>query len=404
VSQALSEHELEREQQVVHAFRALLKTPLMCREHEAFTLVRRHHPELRRRFADLLGYELALRGDHARLRKKPFESDASRPQRVHQANVHADRSRPFTRRHYALFCLALATLERSAPQTIISWVAENVISMAREAGIPLDFNNRDHRQVLAEAIQALVDIGALSLVHGSAEVWVRGNDAGEDGAEMSLYDVNHSVLADMLIARDISSCQNAEDVIETADEYAPTDDGRNRRLRHRVARRLVEQPVLYINELADDERDYYVSSQRPHLDGRVGAWCGLQAERRAEGTAMVDTSTSSERALTDLRFPYNIADRQVALLLCPVLAEAFIEDRPLVGRDALLRAVRDIVSQFSALEKLRDQESVALTLDEALSVLERMKLIRAHGEQWEALPALARFAGAEVRDHSGAAN
>jgi uncharacterized protein (TIGR02678 family) len=401
VSQALSEHELEREQQIVHAFRALLKTPLMCRDHEAFTLVRRHHTELQRRFADLLGYELALRADHARLRKKPFARDATRPQRVHQPTVHSDRSRPFTRRHYALFCLALATLERSAPQTIISWVAENVISMAREAGIPLDFDDRAHRQVLAEAIQPLVEIGALSLVHGSAEAWVRGVEA-DDGGEVSLYDVKHSVLADVLIAREVSSCRSAEDVVATADEYAPTEDGRNRRLRHRVARRLVEHPVLYIDELAPDERDYYVSSQRPHLDGRVEAWCGLQAERRAEGTAMVDPATSSERALTDLRFPYNIADRQVALLLCPVFDEAQRHGRPLLGRDALLRAVKDIISRFSALERLRDQESVALTLDEALSVLERMSLIRAHGEQWEALPALARFAGADVRDHAGA--
>lgn len=402
MSQTLSEHELEREQQLVHAFRALLKTPLMCRDHEAFVLVRRHHAELQRRFADLLGYELAVRADHARLRKKPLERDATRHQRVHQPNVHSDRSRPFTRRHYALFCLALATLERSAPQTIISWVAENVISMAREAGIPLDFDDRDHRQVLAEAIQPLVDFGALSLVHGSVEAWVRGVDASDSGGdEVSLYDVNHSVLADVLIARDISSCQNAEDVIATADDYPPTDDGRNRRLRHRVARRLVEQPVLYIDELAPEERDYYVSSQRPHLDGRVEAWCGLQAERRAEGTAMVDPATSSERALTDLRFPYNIADRQVALLLCPVFDEAYRQGRPLIGREALLRAVKDIISRFSALEKLRDQESVALTLDEALSVLVRMKLIRAQGQQWEALSALARFAGADVRDHAG---
>jgi uncharacterized protein (TIGR02678 family) len=255
VSQALSEHELEREQQVVHAFRALLKTPLMCRDHEAFALVRRHHPELQRRFADLLGYELALRADHARLRKKPFERDTTHPQRVHQPTVHDDRSRPFTRRHYALFCLALATLERSAPQTIISWVAENVISMAREAGIPLDFDDRAHRQVLAEAIQPLVEIGALSLVHGSADAWVRGVGA-DDGGEVSLYDVNHSVLADVMITREVSSCRSAEDVVETADEYAPTEDGRNRRLRHRVARRLVEHPVLYIDELAPDERDY----------------------------------------------------------------------------------------------------------------------------------------------------
>ena len=51
------------------AARALLMSPLLTAEGdpEAFTLVRRHGEWLTDRFRHLLGYRLAIRGDHARL-------------------------------------------------------------------------------------------------------------------------------------------------------------------------------------------------------------------------------------------------------------------------------------------------------------------------------------------------
>src|SRR4051794_14690894 len=66
----------------VAAFRALLRRPLMSAHQPEYALVRRHYEELRRRFTDLLGYDLVLRSDHARLRKQPVGVDSTRPARI----------------------------------------------------------------------------------------------------------------------------------------------------------------------------------------------------------------------------------------------------------------------------------------------------------------------------------
>jgi uncharacterized protein (TIGR02678 family) len=397
MSTALTDHELQLEHERVQAFRALLRRPLMSSHRPEFTLVRRHHDELRRRFSELLGYDLVLRCDHARLRKRPFAVDDTRPLRIvpgGRVKVSRDRWQPFTRRHYALFALCLAALERCGPQTTIDLLAGDVRSLAREEAIPLDFDDRDHRRVLAQAVDALVELDVLTLLDGDAEHWVRGDDRGE----ISLYDVQHGALADLLATSRASDASTAAELVAAADDYAPTEDGQTRRLRHRVARRLVEEPVVYLSELPEDERTYYQSSQRPHLDRRVALYTGLKAERRAEGTAMVDPATQS-RQLTDLRFPADVADRQAALLLCDTLAQRYYEGEPPPTRAELRATVRGLLERFAAhWGRDTDGESVALLLEQALSVLTRMKLVSVDDDQVIALPALARFSAARVHD------
>jgi uncharacterized protein (TIGR02678 family) len=391
-----SEHDTELEAQRVTAFRALLRTPLLGNDRADFGLVRRHFPELKRRFSELLGYELVMRADHVRLRKHPVAVDATRPARVVPATkekVAPDRWRAFTRRHYALFALALAALERSGPQTTISMLAGEVRDLAREDGIPLDLDVRGHRKTLAEAVELLAHLGVLALVDGEAERWVRADTSGEE----ALYDIRHSLLGDVLVSRAVTDATTAAELVAAADDYPPTDDGRRDRLRHRVARRLVEEPVLYLDELADDEREYYASSQRPHIDARVAGFTGYDAERRAEGTAMVEPAQQS-RALTDLRFPFRLADRQAALLLCEPLAETHYEGQPGLTRAELLRRTRELVELYGEhWGRSADGESVALLLDEALQVLGAMKLVDIDGELVRPLPAIARFSSAEVR-------
>lgn len=391
-----SEHDAELEAQRVAAFRALLRTPLLGNDRAEFGLIRRHFPELKRRFSELLGYEVVMRADHVRLRKHPVTVDATRPARVVPATkekVAPDRWRPFTRRHYALFALALAALERSGPQSTISLLAGEVRDLAREDGIPLDLDIREHRKTLAEAVELLVYLGVLALVDGEAERWVRADTSGEE----ALYDIRHSLLGDVIVSRAIADAGSAADLVAAADDYPPTDDGRRDRLRHRVARRLVEDPVLYLDELADDEREYYASSQRPHIDARVAAFTGYEAERRAEGTAMVEPAQQS-RALTDLRFPFRLAERQAALLLCESLAETHYEDQAGLTRAELLRHTRELVGLYGEhWGRSADGESVALLLDEALQVLSAMKLVQIEGELVRPRPALARFSSPEVR-------
>ena len=155
--------------------------------------------------------------------------------------------------------------------------------------------------------------------------------------------------------------------------------------------------MLYLAELPDDERTYYAGSQRPHLDGRVAEFTGVQAERRAEGTAMVEPAQQS-RALTDLRFPFKLTDRQAALLLCAPLAQAHYEDEPGLTRAQLLRETRALVERYgSHWGRSPDSAEVELLLDNALRVLVALKLVGVDGELVRPLPALARFQSAAVR-------
>jgi uncharacterized protein (TIGR02678 family) len=392
----VTEHEAQLEAQRVAAFRALLARPLLGVGSDEFALVRRHFRELRRRFSDLLGYELVLRADHARLRKLPVHVDATRPARIvpgAREKVAEDRWRPFTPRHYALFALSLAALEQSPPQTTISLLARSVGELAREESIALDLERREHRKTLAEAVELLVHLGVLVLEDGESDAWVRSDARGEE----ALYGVRHGELTDLLVARGVSTCSSAAEVVTRGDDYPPTDEGRRNRLRHRLARRLVEEPVLYLDELPDDERTYYASSQRPHLDGRVAELTGLQAERRAEGTAMVEP-VQQARALTDLRFPFKLTDRQAALLLCAPLAQAHYEGLPGMTRAELLREMRALVERYgSHWGRTSDAAEVAALLDEALRVLVATKLVAVEGELVRPRPALARFQSADVR-------
>jgi uncharacterized protein (TIGR02678 family) len=392
----ITEHEAQLEAQRVAAFRALLMRPLLRTDRSEFSLVRSHFSELRKRCADLLGYELVLRADHARLRKLSVDVDVTRPASIvpsTKEKVAPDRWHPFTPRHYALFALTLAALERTPPQTTISLLARSVGELAREEAIPLDFERREHRKALAEAVELLVHLGVLVLEDGESDVWVRSDSRGEE----ALYAVRHGELSDLLVARRLSACSSAADVISTAEDYPPTDEGRRNRLRHRLARRLVEEPVLYLDELPEDERAYYASSQRPHLDARVAEFTGLQAERRLEGTAMVEPAQQS-RALTDLRFPFKLTDRQVALLLCVPLTEAHDEGQNGLSRAWLMREVRLLVERYGAnWGRSANPDEVSALLDEALRVLVAMKLVAIDDELVRPRPALARFQSPEVR-------
>src|SRR5215467_14091288 len=99
--------ELERRR----AMRALLRTPLLTSTGEGseeYLLVRRHSDWLKDWFVRFPSWTLHVDQHAARLRKTPSDSlDGTRPA-IDQAS-----GTPFTRRRYALLCLALAALDLS---------------------------------------------------------------------------------------------------------------------------------------------------------------------------------------------------------------------------------------------------------------------------------------------------
>ena len=357
------------------ARRALLDGPLLLASDPAFGTVRAHADRLRAEFQRELGYELVVRASHARLRKRSDEPRSDRPARIPRAG-HPDTWQPFTRRHYVLFALALGACERARVQTSIGLLAEDVRSLAAEEGIALDLDSLDDRRCLADVLHFLSTLGVLVAVAGQAEGWVRSRAEGDDEL---LYDVMHSVLDDLIVAPRVVGAADARDLLHGG-VYPATEEGANLQRKHRVSRRLVEDPVLYLFELAEEDR--------PHIARGVALaeWLGLEAERRREGTALID---GDFEPLSDVRFPAARPwTRQVALLLAERICQRVRGGQPRIAHE-------DLVSDCGA---LRERWGEALCGEEpaemaarGVEILEAMRLVRREGSDVLPLAAIARF-------------
>ena len=178
--------------------------------------------------------------------------------------------------------------------------------------------------------------------------WVRSRAEDDE----TLYDVMHSPLDDLIVAPRVIGARDARALLYGG-VYPVSEEGVTLKRTHRVSRRLVEDPVLYLSELSEAERLAYakVRAARDHF---LAAWLGLEAECRREGTALID---GAFEPLTDVRFPAARPwTRQVALLLAEALCRrvrggqsrflhgeivdvcASLRER--VGRRAVLRGAR----------------------------------------------------------------
>ncbi len=295
------------------AVRALLRQPLLASGAADFPAVRRHEAWLRDWFARETGWALRVDPELARLRKTPADhADASRP-----ATVGGQRLR---RRRYVLLCLALAALERGEGQTTLGRLAEAVVTGAADpallaTGVTFELDARDDRGDLVAVVRLLLELGVLRRVAGDETGYLSG--AGD-----ALYDVRRRVLAGLLTTRRGPSMIDAPDtqarLVAMSDApLADTDEARTTALRHRLTRRLLDDPVVHYADLAADELAY-LSSQRAALLRRVSAVTGLEPEVRAEGIAMVDPTGAD--ALTDVRTPEEGTDGHATLLVAEHLA------------------------------------------------------------------------------------
>src|SRR6516162_3702981 len=296
------------------ALRALLAKPLLVADAdgEALVLVRRHLPELREWLHRETGWRLVADSETARLFKTaPELSDASHPAR-------GNHKEPFGRRRYVTLCLALSALARADAQTTLGSLADDVLTAAAEpelaaAGFTLTLENRSHRSDLVAVVRMLLGWGVLSRVARDEDAYL---SAGAD----VLYDVRRPVLGVLLSGIRGPSTVTAGTFPErladlTAEPVAESDELRNQALRRRLTRRLLDDPVVYYDELDEDERAYLVA-QRHAITRRIAEASGLIPEMRAEGIAMVDP----EDELTDVRMPEQRTDGHVRLLVAEYLA------------------------------------------------------------------------------------
>jgi uncharacterized protein (TIGR02678 family) len=295
-----------------------------------------------------------------------------------------------------LLCI-LAALERAGAQTALAELARDTAAAAADCDPPLriDFEARAERLAFADALELLVAWGVLEHTAGSKASY-RSLEAGEDEA---LLTVDRRRLAALL--RDPAQALGADTArsIDTLSEgYAPTIEGGRHALAHELARRLVEDPVLLLDELDDGARTYFLG-QRARIEDAVALATGLDVERRAEGTALV----TEDRALTDMPFPTRATAKQVALLLCDALrheAGATPQASGVVAYERVVALVRGLVATHRAHWQRDPQDPgvVAALAADAVATLVALDLVAADPSGALRLQPLAhRFRDPELR-------
>jgi uncharacterized protein (TIGR02678 family) len=365
------------------ALRALLAKPLLVADTdgEALVLIRRHLTELREWLNRETGWRLVADSQTARLFKTATVlSDSSHPVRGHNKE-------PFGRRRYVTLCLALSALARADAQTTLGSLADDVLTGAAEpelaaAGFTLTLDSRADRSDLVAVVRLLLGWGVLSRVAGDEDAYL---SAGTD----VLYDVRRPVLGVLLSGARGPSTVTAGTFSArlselTAEPVVESDDLRNQALRRRLTRRLLEDAVVYYDELDDDESAYLLS-QRHAITRRIAEATGLIPEMRAEGIAMVDPDDE----LTDVRMPEQRTDGHVTLLVAEHLAR-----REQATLDELHAFVRRAAAEHAGYWRKGVTEPAAETelLAIALEKLSALRLVQVDGHVVRGRPAIARFA------------
>jgi uncharacterized protein (TIGR02678 family) len=379
-----------RDQERGDALRALLMQPLMTAAHADFAAVRRYAEELREWFAHNTGWIFHVERDCARLYKRPADlRDATRG------------APDFDGRRYVLFCLACAALERADPQITLRTLGERLLLLAAEPelaerGFVFTLEAQHERRELVAVCRYLLELGVLRRVAGDEDAFVaRSGDA--------LYDVQRRVLAGLLAATRGPSTWPADSapadldarLAALVDEYVPdSDEGRRTAIRHHLARRLLDDPVVYFDEL-DDQGDHsaraYFQNQRGPLAARLCEACGLVPEQRAEGVALVDENGE----LTDTSLPAEGTASHITLLVAEYLAGI---NRKEPGRWIAESEVAAFIQQATAeygrywRKAAREPGAETELARDALGRLAMLRLIKRSGDAVEPLPALMRFA------------
>jgi uncharacterized protein (TIGR02678 family) len=335
--------DIDAREERTRGLRALLTSPLLDAGDPDYTLVRRHERELARTLQSTFGYQLEVGSTAARASGPPTPDGLRRPIRVPPTSVSGrrrsvDEWAALDDRGCLLLLLTLASLERSGRQIALADLAREVERSGADVDRPatVDFRERRERAAFADGLEVLCGWGVLEHTSGSRESYSR-RDHGDDEA---LFTIDRRRLA--MLLRDPARTLEARTLDELLDEssrYPPTPEGENRARFERLARRLIEDPLLLLDDLDQSDRHYFVG-QRARVEDAVASATGHQIERRAEGSALI----VDDRAFTDIPFPTNATVKQVALLLCDVLA-ATPAGEGLSG-EALRDAVHGLVDAY----------------------------------------------------------
>ena len=384
MSQLSSVLEAERLAERSRALKHLLAHPLtLAVAHpEAFTWVVRHRQWLVEWFSEHAGWRLFVEpaAGFARLHKVPAVADATRA-------AHAAGRADFDRRRYTLFCLALAAFDEVGSQTTLMTLASRVEELSREDGDlqPFDTTAGSERRAFVDVLRLLLELGVLRVREGDAERYALSRDSD------ALFDVKERVLAHLSSSPVPPAFAGAPERL--LDEPFPdTDEGQKQRHRVHVLRRLLDDPVLYFDELEPSAFEW-LDHARGWLYRVLEQEAGFTVEKRLEGLAAVDPSGLT----ADTSFPDGGSTaKHAAILLAEQLVRLQKKGEGRLSRAEAVELTRKLHQDFGercgwSKQYPKDDDGCSRLADEALRLLEAFALVAPEGDGWRARPAIARF-------------
>lgn len=369
--------------------RLLLAHPLLTvtSDPTGFDLVRRRRDALARWFEEHCGWRLVVeaRDGYARLLKVRPEIDATRPLR-RDRNTRA----PFDRRRYTLLAIVCAEL-LATPVTTIGLLADRVThATAAEPDIEsFQTSRRSERAAFVDALKLLERAGALRALDGTAESYLDSDTA------KVLFQVDTTLLLRLLAAPHAPSTVDLDDLAALTREprYGAAPDGgetadaqRNLWLRHSLTRALLDDPVVYRDELTEAQLGYLTSPTGRRLIRQAAEQAGFVFEERAEGYLLVDP----DGLATDQRFPDDGSHPKIAALV--LLDQLVAADGPVPDAELASHAGALLERFPSWARTYRSEDGAARLATDAVDVLCAFKLAARESGGVRARPAAARFA------------
>lgn len=399
-------HEVVEQEERRDAIAALLARPLLTAEladAENLRQVRLHSEWLKKWFQRWPGWSLIVTADMVRLRKHPSpRSDSTRG--LVDGNDSQQRS-VFTRRKYALLCLVLATLENEQRQTTIRQVAYKTETAVRLDGhlaeLSFEFDTKllAHRRELVAVMRFLQERSVLTLIDRDDLGYVQSQSD-------CLYRIGRSALSSMLCSIRGASTIQQTDVNELIEQLTFTDvpetpQAQNEELQHRLVRRLLDDPVMYFDELTPREYEYF-NMQGERILREIRSVTGMEVERRAEGVALL----TPDGAWTDLGLPESGTRGHATLLLAEWFGSRLrdcIEIECRIHHDEVFRYVQELAEELQSRwrKNAGTKEGLRQIYRDAIDILQSLSLIDVRKDCVIPRPAVARYRISEAERATG---
>lgn len=315
---------------------ALLNRPWIAKEDdpELFQAVKSHYDSLRDWFQEYCGFALLVTRQFAKLERIP---GIARPW-MGFYNFQQPRD-------YALFTFCLWYLEgkSEADQFLLTELVDEIRERLLVQDVFLDWTLYEHRLSMARALRLLKDMGVLKTVEGDEADWARTGSA-EDNVLYESSPWSRYVLR--RLPRDLTTFHDIDSLAEGL--YPDTPEGQLKRRKHRIYRRLLQEPVVYDWEWTEDEK-YYVLTQRRSIIEQLENMFGFAGQRYREGLLFFIPEAAGE----PLVFPTAKGVSDLALLVGGELRRELANNRAGIFIDEMGRIRLTRVDLEGVILKLR---------------------------------------------------